>query len=119
MRQILSPMPTPARASPAPNRALWAQSFPYVTVSSNRWKYCRSGESAARRRIISVRVVAALTSASTMRAPRDLSCAPLDRAHAERRRRGARFAVPEIEHRDGVAGPPVAEQGPHVLQPGD
>src|SRR2546425_7565854 len=67
MRQTLSPAPTPARASPAAYRALCVHSCPYVTVSSKSWKYCWSGESAARRRIISVRVEAPLTSSWTIR----------------------------------------------------
>src|SRR2546427_2045818 len=67
MRQTLSPAPTPARASPAAYRALCVHSRPYVTVSSKSWKYCWSGESAARRRIISVRVEAPLTSSWTIR----------------------------------------------------
>src|SRR6266850_8183046 len=62
MRQTLSPAPTPARASPAAYRPLWAHRRPYVTVSSNNRKYCWSGERAARRRIISVSVAAARTS---------------------------------------------------------
>src|SRR6266545_3047857 len=131
MRQTLSPAPTPARASPAAYRALCAHSRPYVTVSSKSWKYCWSGESAARRRIISVRVVAPLTSSWTIRDSSIVMGAPtcpppppnerrgLVNPGAERCQRRVRFAVSQIEHRDDVPGPAGADHASKILEPVD
>src|SRR5213594_1865386 len=134
MRQTLSPAPTPARASPAAYRALCVHSRPYVTVSSKSWKYCWSGESAARRRIISVRVEASLTSSWTIRdssivvggRPPDPPppTPPNERRglvnpSAEGRQRRVCFAVSQIEHRDDVPGPAGADQASKIFEPVD
>src|SRR5438093_5595546 len=93
--------------------------LPDVTVSSYSRKYCWPGDSAARRRIISVRVGAPFTSSSTIHTSSGAADRALVTARTERRGRRVRFAVAQVEHRDAVAWLAIADERSELLEPVD